>query len=216
VISRVFNRLRNEGLRATAREVWQRLRKLAYLREEHTWWQLDLDEERPRFELAEGLRFVRATPDDVGAVAAFGHDPAEALRRLEAGNDLWVVLDGDEPLFACYTFRQSTPVMAASGGTLALPDGAACVEDSIATPAARGRGIGPACWTRVWDKLQEEGFRFIVTKIETTNKSSNRAAEKSGFRPIAVMEHERVVMRRHTAVKPVGHGLGEELAARLT
>jgi GNAT superfamily N-acetyltransferase len=216
VISRLISRLRNEGLRATTREVWQRLRKLAYLREEHTWWQLDLDEQRPRYELAEGLRFVQATADDVGAVAAFGHDPEEALRRLETGNDLWLCLDGDEPLFACYTFRQSTPVMAASGGRLALPDGAACVEDSIATPAARGRGIGPATWTLVFDKLQEDGFKAIVTKIETSNKPSNRAAEKVGFRPIAVMKHERVVMRRHTAVKPVGHGLGEELAARLT
>jgi RimJ/RimL family protein N-acetyltransferase len=215
MISRAIHRLRKDGVKATAREAWRRLRRVAYVREEHTWLQLDLDD-RPRFELAEGLRFVRATADQADAVAALGQDPFIARERLEDGNDLWLVFDGDQPLFACYTFRQTTPVMAASGGALGLPDGAACIEDSIASPAARGRGVGPATWTLVGDALQAEGFKALVTKIETSNASSNRAAEKVGFRPIAMMEHERVVMRRHTAVKPMGNGLGEELAARLS
>jgi hypothetical protein len=215
MISRFARRLRADGLGGTLREIGRRMRRLAYLREEHTWWQQDL-EDRPSFELGEGLRFVRATTAEAGAVAALGQDPQMALDRLAEGNDLWIVFDGDQPLFACYTFRQSAPVMAASGGELDLPDGAACLEDSLASPAARGRGIAPATWTLVGDTLREEGFKALVTKIETSNKSSNRAVEKVGFRPIAVMEHERVVMRRHTAVKPIGSGLGEELAARLT
>jgi RimJ/RimL family protein N-acetyltransferase len=215
MISRVVRRLRTDGLGGTVREVGRRVRHLAYLREEHTWWQQDIDD-RPRFELGEGLRFVRATPADADAVTELGQDPQMARDRLAAGNDLWMVFDGDQPLFACYTFRQTAPVMAASGGQLDLPDGAACLEDSLASPAARGRGIAPATWTLVGDTLREEGFKALVTKIETSNKSSNRAVEKVGFRPIAVMEHERVVMRRHTAVKPTGTGLGEELAARLT
>lgn len=214
MISRLARRLRTDGLRETSREIARRARRLAYLHEEHTWWQQDLDD-RPRFELAEGLRFVRATPAEATAVGELGQDPQLALDRLSAGNDLWMVFDGDQPLFACYTFRQTAPVMAASDGELDLPDGAGCLEDSLASPAARGRGIAPATWTLVGDTLREEGFKALVTKIETSNKSSNRAAEKVGFRPIAVMEHERVVLRRHTAVKPVGTGLGEELAARL-
>ncbi len=188
---------------------------MAYLREEHTWWQQDLDD-RPRFDLAEGLRFVRATAAEAGAVAELGQDPQMALDRLADGNDLWIVFDGEQPLFACYTYRQTAPVMAASHGELDLPDGAACLEDSLASPAARGRGIAPATWTLVGDTLREEGFKALVTKIETSNKSSNRAVEKVGFRPIAVMEHERVVLRRNTAVRSMGTGLGEELAARLT
>jgi RimJ/RimL family protein N-acetyltransferase len=214
MIARLARRLRTDGLGGTVREIGRRLRRMAYLREEHTWWQQDLPD-RPRFDLAEGLRFVHATSADAGAVAELGQDPQTALDRLSEGNDLWLVFDGDQPLFACYTFRQTAPVMAASGGELNLPDGAACLEDSLASPAARGRGIAPATWTLVGDKLREEGFRALVTKIETSNKSSNRAVEKVGFRPIALMEHERVVMRRHTAVKPMGTGLGEELAARL-
>jgi RimJ/RimL family protein N-acetyltransferase len=215
MISRLTRRLRADGIAGTLREAIRRVRRLAYLREEHTWWQQDLDD-RPRFELGEGLRFVRATQAEADAVGQLGQDPQMAHDRLAEGNDLWLVFDGDQPLFACYTFRQTAPVMAASGGELPLPDGAACLEDSLASPAARGRGIAPATWTLVGDALQAEGFRALVTKIETTNKSSNRAVEKVGYRPIAVMEHERVAMRRHTAVKPMGTGLGEELAARLT
>ena len=192
------------------------MRKLAYLREEHLWYQLDLDDSRPRRDLPEEVRLVRAQASDVGAVEALGQEPAQALQRLEAGNDLWLVFDGDDPLFACYTFRQATPVMAAAHGTLNLPPGAACLEDSVAAPAARGRGIAPGAWTLIGDELARDGFAALVTKIETANIASRKAVEKVGFREVAVMEHQRVAMRRRTAVRPVGTGLGEELAARLT
>jgi RimJ/RimL family protein N-acetyltransferase len=216
VITRVIERIRRDGLAATGCEVIRRLRRLAYLREEHLWYQLDLDDRRPRRELPDEVRLVRATPADADAVAALGQEPAEARRRLEAGNDLWLVFDGDDPLFACYTFRQAAPVMAASHGTLSLPPGAACLEDSVAAPAARGRGIAPGAWTLIGDQLAKDGFSALVTKIETANAASRKAVEKVGFREVAVMEHQRVVMRRRTAVQAVGNGLGEELAARLT
>jgi RimJ/RimL family protein N-acetyltransferase len=216
VINRLIQRIRRDGPAETAREVVRRVRKVAYLREEHLWYQLDLTDSRPRRELPEEVRLVRATEADADAVAALGQEPAEARRRLEAGNDLWLVFDGDDPLFACYTFRQATPVMAASHGTLSLPPGAACLEDSVAAPAARGRGIAPGAWTLVGDQLAKDGFSALVTKIETANAASRKAVEKVGFREVAVMQHRRVAMRRRTAVQAVGNGLGEELAARLT
>jgi RimJ/RimL family protein N-acetyltransferase len=216
VIKRLFHRVRRDGAAATAREIVRRVRKLAYLREEHLWYQLDLDDSRPRRELPEEVRLVRAQPSDADAVAALGQEPEEARRRLEAGNDLWLVFDGDDPLFACYTFRQATPVMAASHGTLELPPGAACLEDSVAAPAARGRGIGPGAWTLIGDELAKDGYVALVTKIETGNVPSRKAAEKVGFREVAVMEHQRVVMHRRTSVRAIGNGLGDELAARLT
>jgi RimJ/RimL family protein N-acetyltransferase len=216
VISRLYQRLRREGPATTAREVWQRLRKLAYLREEHLWYQLDLDDSRPRRELPEDVRLVHATASDVAAVGELGQDVEQARNRLAAGNDIWLVFDGDEPLFACYTFRHATPVMAAAHGQLALPPGAACLEDSIAAPAARGRGIAPGAWTLVGDELARAGYTALVTKVETANAPSRKAVEKVGFRPVAVMQHQRVAMRRRTAVETMGNGLGEELAARLT
>jgi RimJ/RimL family protein N-acetyltransferase len=216
VISRLLQRVRRDGFAVTGREVLRRVRKVAYLSEEHLWYQLDLDDSRPRRELPEDVRLVRAQASDAAAVEALGQEPAQALRRLEEGNDLWLVFDGEEPLFACYTFRQTTPAMAASHGTLTLPPGAACLEDSVAAPAARGRGIAPGAWTMIGDELIKDGFTALVTKVETSNIPSRKAVEKVGFREVAVMDYQRVAMRRRTAVRPVGTGLGEELAARLT
>jgi RimJ/RimL family protein N-acetyltransferase len=215
VIGRLYQHFRREGFAATAREVGRRLRKLAYLREEHLWYELDLDDGRLRRELPQGLRLVRAGEPEVTSVAALGQDVEQTRERLEQGNDLWLVFEGERPLFACYTFRQVTPVMAASHGELALPTGAACVEDAVTAPAARGRGIAPGAWTLIGDQLEQDGYRALVLKIETANASSRKAVEKIGFRPVAVMQHERMALRRRTAVETIGNGLGEELAARL-
>ncbi|MBA3262227.1 MAG: GNAT family N-acetyltransferase [Thermoleophilaceae bacterium] len=152
----------------------------------------------------------------VDALASFGRDPEEARQCLAGGNDVWLAFEGDQPLFACFTFLHAAPVMAASGGTLSLPPGAACLEDSVTSPAARGRGIAPAAWTLIGDELERRGFRAIVTKIETSNTASRRAVEKVGFRSVAVMQHKRVGPRRRTSVEAVGSGLGSELAARLS
>jgi RimJ/RimL family protein N-acetyltransferase len=216
VVSRIQQRIRRDGIAATARQMGRRLRKVAYLREEHLWYQLDLDDSRPRRELPDEVRLVRAQPADAEAVAQLGQDVEAARQRIEDGNDLWLVFDGDQALFACYTFRYATPVMAAADGTLSLPPGAACLEDSVAAPAARGRGIAPGAWTLVGDELARAGYTALVTKIETANAPSRKAVEKVGFRPVAVMQHQRVALRRRTAVEAVGAGLGEELAARLT
>jgi GNAT superfamily N-acetyltransferase len=190
------------------------MRKLAYLREEHLWYQCELGESRPRRDMPEGVRLVRAEASEVGALARLGRDPEEARECLAGGNDVWLALDGEEPLFACFTFRHATPVAAASAGTLPLPPGTACLEDSVTSAAARGRGIAPAAWTLIGDELARSGFTTLVTKIETTNEPSRRAVEKVGYRPVAVMRYMRVGSRRRTAVRALG-GLGDELATRL-
>ena len=212
---RLWNRVRRDGPGATARVAAHRIRKLAYLREEHVWYQCDLDE-RPRRDLPDEVRFVRADESQVEALALLGRDPDEARECLAGGNDVWFVFDGDQPLFACFTYRHSAPVMAASQGTLPLPPGTACLEDSVTSPAARGRGIAPGAWTLIGDELARAGFTKLVTKIETANTPSRKAVEKVGYRPVAVMQHQRVGRRRRTAVEALGGGLGHELATRLS
>lgn len=192
------------------------MRKYVYLHEEHVWYQCDLNGDRPRRELPQETRLVHAELPELDALDRLGQSIDEALERLDGGNDVWMVLDGSEPLFSCCTFRRVAPVAAASHGTLALPDGAACLEDSITSAAARGRGIAPGAWTLICDELREDGFTTLVTKIETDNAASRRAVEKVGFREIAVMDHRRLAMHSRTAVRPLGNGLGGELAERLT
>jgi RimJ/RimL family protein N-acetyltransferase len=193
-----------------------RLRKLAYLREEHVWYERDLHGGFGAHELPDGLRLVRADASQVDWVVPLGQDRDQAQARLEAGNDLWFVLDEqDEPVFLAFTFRQVTPVIAAADGELDLPLGAACLEDSVTAPAVRGRGIAPAAWVLIAEQLGRAGFTEMLAKIETDNEPSKRVAEKAGFRPVAVMQHERTGARRRTAVQALGGGLGDELAARL-
>jgi hypothetical protein len=215
VFARFWNHLRREGLGATARAAVRRVRKLAYVREQHVWYQCDLKRAAP-LELPQGLRLVRADASQVDSVVRLGQDLEEARERFESGTDIWLVLDGDEPVFLCFTFRQTTPVIAAADGLLVLPRGAACLEDAVTAPAVRGRGIASAAWVQVGKQLERAGFTTLVAKIETENGASKRVAEKSGFRPVAVMEHQRTGARRHTAVRPLGGGLGDELAARLS
>lgn len=87
------------GPRATAGAVARRVRKLAYLREEHVWYGCDLNATTARAELPGGLRLVRADGSQVDSVVAIGQDLQEARERLEAGIDLWVVLEGERPVF---------------------------------------------------------------------------------------------------------------------
>lgn len=194
----------------------RRVRKLAYVREEHVWYQCDLKRSDARLELPKGLRLVRADASQVDSVVRLGQDLDEARKRFESGTDIWLVLDGDEPVFLCFTFRQITPVIAASDGLLVLPRGTACLEDAVTAPRVRGKGIASAAWVQVGRQLEQAGFTTLVAKIETHNDASKRVAEKSGFRPVAVMQHQRMGVRRHTDVRALGGGLGDELATRLS
>lgn len=216
MISRLFSRLRREGTAATTRAIWRRLRKLAYLREEHVWYERDLGQPGAHLELPGGLRLERADPSQVEVVTIFGQDVDQARQRLDSGNDIWLVLEGERPLFLCYTFRAEAPVIAAADGRLELPLGSACLEDAVTVPEARGRGIASAAWAAIGDELGRAGLSSLVAKVETDNVASRRVAEKAGFKPVAVMQHERTGVRRRTAVRPLGGRLGDELAARLT
>jgi GNAT superfamily N-acetyltransferase len=215
VFARLWNRLRLEGPGATARAVARRIRKLAYVREEHVWYQCELGRDATPLELPEGLRLVRADATQVDGVVQLGQDVDEARERFESGTDLWLVLDGHDPVFLCFTFRTTTPVIAAADGLLVLPPGTACLEDAVTLPAARGKGIASAAWVLVGQQLRRAGFTTLVAKIETDNAASKRVAENAGFRPVAVMQHQRTGARRRTAVRPLG-GIGDELAARLS
>ncbi|MEA2419597.1 MAG: Acetyltransferase family [Thermoleophilaceae bacterium] len=214
---KTWHLLRTEGPSATAGAIARRVRKLAYVREQHVWYGCDLNSTAPWAELPQGLRLVRANSSQVDGVVAVGQDLTEARERFDEGIDLWLVLDGEDvPVFLCFIFRDATPVMAASDGTLELPARTACLEDAMTAPRARGQGIATAAWILVADELRRDGFSTLVAKIETANAGSKRVAEKAGFSPVAVMEHERTGVRRRTAVRPLAGGLGDELAARLS
>ncbi len=204
VVEKVRLALRSDGLGGTVRRVARRGGAYLALSESHIWFALDLSAERPRPPLAPELTLVRAEKQDLRLLEQLRTLlPGEARARIDAGNELWLVLDGDHLLFSSWLFRGQTPVMAAPGGQLPLPSDIVCMEDSEAAPAARGRGIGAAALAAVADGPAAEGKHWVITKITPDNKSSQRLAEKVGFEAVALMRFRRRGPRSRTWLEPL-------------
>lgn len=215
-VPRVRRQLRRQGLRATIGKAAQYARSSVYLCETHVWYELPLGRDRPRVALPPGLALVRG---DAGDLPLLDELPtvgeAEARRRLEAGADLWLVLEERQPAFACWIFHGSMPVLAAPNGQLALPPEIVCLEDSVTSASYRGRGVAPAAWSQIADKLGQNAVRSIITKIEESNIASRRAIVKSGFREITTMHFRRVGPRQHTTVQAGTGAAADWLAEQL-
>jgi GNAT superfamily N-acetyltransferase len=215
-VSHALRKARQEGAGAALGRAFELVRRPFYRNEEHVWYQLDVNAERPRRDFVEGVRLIRGDATDAKRLEELGQVESEARQRLADGNDLWLALDEqDRVLFACWIFRSATPVYAAPHGRLELPEGTACLEDSVTSPLARGKGIAPASWTAIADALSGEGFETLITKVATDNVPSRKAVEKSGFREIAVMKLTRVGPREQVALRPMG-GVAEAIARGLS
>jgi RimJ/RimL family protein N-acetyltransferase len=110
---------------------------------------------------------------------------------MDEGAALWIVTEGDRLAFACWIFRDRTPVWAARGGALELPGDIGCLGDSHASPDFRGRGVAPAAWSGIADHYQGVGLRALMTKVAEDNQPSRRAVEKAGFRAAARMHVDK-------------------------
>lgn len=217
MIARLRRVVAREGLRGAAARAGELALARVVLHEQHVWYELDLVAARPRRPLAEGLELRRLPPGgDVSAYEAIQPLGAKGVAAYRAcDGTAWVVTEDESPIFGCWTFPARAPVMAAPGGVLELPPATALLEDSVTTPAARGRGVAPATWTQVADTLRDEGATRMITKVEVENAPSRRAVEKAGFREVALMDFRRTGPRRQVRVSGAEDGLGPALAARL-
>ena len=203
MVERLRRALARHGLRGTAQRLARTARERAHLNEEHIWYELPLAGGRERRPLPEGLELVEADDEQTQLLAGLpAMSPADAARLRARGGRLFLVLDGREPLFACWIHTTRTPTIAARGGWLALPPGVVCLEDSVTAPAARGRGVAPAAWSALADRLHEAGVGSMVTKVGVENAPSRKAVEKAGFREAGSMRLRRVGPR--TEVQIVG------------
>ncbi len=191
------------------------------LAEDHVWFLLDVTAERPRPPLPAGLTLMRPARSDLALLRQLTTViPAVARERIDAGNDLWLVLDGDRMLLNMWVFRGSTPAIAAPHGRLRLPPETVCLEDVEAVAAARGRGIAPAAYAAVADSLATEGKRWVLNKTTVDNDSARRAVGKVGFQAVALMHFRRSGRRSRTTIEPLaGAGaafFAERVAPELT
>jgi Acetyltransferase (GNAT) family len=217
LISRVGYYLRQHGLRETIDQVITRIRTRLYLDETHVWYELVLATDRPRPALRPGLELIRARADNLSLLEELPTvSTVEGRLRMERGNDLWLVLDGRQPVFACWTFSNSAPVVAATNGRLDLKPEIAYLEDSVTSPSYRGRGaIAPAAWSQLADRLEKAGVQAMITKVGEDNKVMRWAIVKSGFREIAVMHFRRRGLRERAAIRVGTDATARWLAGQL-
>jgi GNAT superfamily N-acetyltransferase len=218
LVRRLAHHIRDHGLAATAHRVWTRLRRSLHLRESHAWSVLDVATAAAPPPLAGGLVIVRGGRSDVGLLADLPTEvsAAVALRRLAGGAQLWLVKDGSRAAFVCWIFPQALPAVAAPGGQLELPPGFAALEDTATSEDYRGRGIAPAAWLAIAERLERDGYTHILTKVEVDNAPSRRAVAKAGFREVALVHLVRRAWHRHVTVEVLSNGgAGRMLRDRL-
>ena len=193
--------LRRHGIRGSFRTLGELVAHSLFVKERHVWYELDLQAGRPARALPDGLTVVRAVPAEaellVGLDAA---TPARARQLMDGGGELWLVRDADSAAFACWIFGHETPVAASRTGYLRLPAGAACLEDSVTSPAYRGQGIAPAAWCAIADSLADRGLERLLTKVTVDNTPSRRAVEKAGFHEVAQMSFDRLGRRDRVGI----------------
>jgi hypothetical protein len=206
LISKVRHELRHNSWRTTIGKAAQSARARVYLDRTYIWYELSLRTDRPRASLPSGLTLIRG---DKNHLALLGELPSVhewlARERLEAGNDLWLVLGRGRPVFACWTLHGATPLLAAPEGRLALPSDVVGLENSATSVSYRGRGvIAPSAWSQIADRLEKTGVKSIITKLEDDNKVMRWALARSGFREVASTHYRRVGFRQHATVRGEG------------
>lgn len=204
-LARLRRGVRRYGVGGSVRRIATIARDCVYDRRTHVWYELPLTGDRSRRELAPGLMLVQATAQHVPMLEAlWAIDPAEAYRRLASEGTLWLVLEGETPAFSCWTFVGRTPIRAVAGGWLPLPAGTVCLEESMTAEAFRGRGIAPAAWSAIAERLEAEPFSRLVTAVEEENVASRKAVEKIGFRQIGLMHSSRHGLRTNVTTEASG------------
>lgn len=215
-IDRLRSAVSRYGVGGLAATITRKARDRVVFSESHVWYELDLTTPRATRPLEEGLVLRHGYEADLALLEQLDTVWSERARpRLREGNDWWLVLDQGAPLFSCWIFRERTPVLAAPQGELGLPAGCVCLEDSVTSAAARGRGIAPAAWSAIADSLAEEGQRRMITKVTVENAPSRRAVTKAGFVEVAVMHFRRRGLRSDTSVEVLEQDRGAFLVAAL-
>ena len=191
LMRRVLNRVRPPDVDAT-----------------QAWFRLDVsDPERPRRAFDGTFEVRECTVDDLPLLGQLPGDPAvvtpsgrRAERRMRDGGTPWLSIENGKVAFGCWIFTGRAPVFGGRDGGAPLPDDGVLLEDSQAVPTFRGRGVAPATWTAIADRLAERGIRSIYTKVDVENIPSTKAVQKAGFREVGKMRVVRTRGRFTTSV----------------
>lgn len=219
--SRANELVRRLGPVGAAQRAAQRLLPGTQWAERMVWLALDLSvTDRPRRALEETLTLRRGSVDDIwlldqmpGDRAVARMTPSIVKQRLDDGAELWLTVEQDRLAFRCWIFRGWAPAPGAPHRRMALPDDVVLLEDSIASPDFRGRGVAPGTWSALGDVFgAEDGIGTIITKVAEDNVVTQRSLEKVGFRRAAAMQMSGPVWRMRRTVTLLDGSTDERMA----
>lgn len=163
------------------------------------WFRLDLRAPgRPHRPLEDTFELRECTEEDLPLLTQLPEDPAVstsnrdlAVRRMAEDGTLWLSIEHGKVAFGCWTFAGRAPVFGGRDGGADLPAESVLLEDSLASPDFRGRGVAPATWSTIADRLSDRGTIAMYTKVDVTNIPSTKAVIKAGFREVGRMHFVR-------------------------
>lgn len=211
MLTRLTETLRRRGPLGTLRMVAARVSPWSRWEAEFVWYALDLRAaDRPRRFLADEFELRHGTIDDLGLLGQLPPDPevitmtrSVVQERLDDGAQLWLVTEGDRTAFRCWIFREAVPLQGVPGRKLPVPPDMVVLEDSIASPDFRGRGVAPGAWSMIADALSDEpALSLMWTKVSVGNAPTRHGLEKVGFRALATMRMSGPAWRTRIVATP--------------
>lgn len=195
-------------LKAVVRRARRWLRPPPGIEATQAWLRLDLHSpERPHHALGPSFELREAVAADLPLLEQLPTDPSVSRPGMEQGADLmaggsglWLSMQGGRVAFCCWIFSGWVPIFSARGGGAALPPTAVLLDDALASPDFRGRGVAPASMAGIADRLAERGLDAVYTKVDITNAPSMKAMLKTGFREVGSMHLVRTRGRFTTTV----------------
>lgn len=215
-MGRLTTAVDRHGILGTARAAAHMVRDAAHQDETSTWFEVLLDQNRPRVAAAQGDLVLAADDDTFELFNAIGSQSAGVARdRRSAGGEPWVLLVDGKPAFCCWLYAGRSPINSMAGEWLHLPPAVRTLEDSITAPDFRGRGLAGGVWMALFDDLERQGVRSVVTNVLDTNVPSTKAVLKVGFAPVASMRYVRVGPWSRQYLTPLAAGSGPAIVADL-
>lgn len=191
------------SIRRLASSAGRSLSCALYVRERHVWYMLDLTAPLSQIACPPGFDIAMAAAGDVPLLEQLPTIGAYVARqRLASGAELWLLREDAHAASGCWIFRDRTPVFAARTGWLTLPPHTVCLEDTVTSPAYRGRGLAGALWSKIARGLQRQHVAAIITKVAEDNTASRRAVEKAGFEAVAMMTLTRRALWSRVTLEP--------------
>jgi hypothetical protein len=208
--------VRENGMSAALRAGVVHVRQLVAVDETHSWFEQQLEADTGQETSGTGLQLVEGASERLPLLGQLPTvSAAVAARRLEEGVRWWLLLDGLQPVFSCWTFSRFMPMMGAPRGAVVLPPDVVFLEDSVTNPARRGSGFGPVALMAVAGRLHEEGTRWWLTKVKVGNRAADRLVVKAGFAPFATVRIWRMGPLRKTWVSLAQDGVNRWLPTAL-